>query len=93
MSTREERDAAQKKLQVAIENILDVYECHDEGQIISGWVLAVAGARFQNPDDETYEEGDSELETLANHSLFYMEGQHPYMSRGIVERSRDRLRG
>lgn len=89
---REKREAAQEQLQKAIENILDVYECHGDGSILSGWVLCVAGGKFQTKDDETYEEGDSELETLAKHTMFFLDGQHPYMSRGIVERALDRLK-
>lgn len=93
MATAEEKRRAQEFLQEAIENIVDVYDCHSEGEVLAGWFLTVNGMRFQTQDDETYEEDDSELEALANYSFFYQDGQNPALSRGIIERTRDELIG
>lgn len=93
MATIEEKQKAHNQLQEAIDNILIVFESFDPGTVTAGWVLAIAGSKFQTKEDETYEDGDSELETLATHCLHYQDGQHPYMSRGIAERTLDRLRG
>ena len=93
MATREERQAAQDQLQKAVENILSVYETFDEGEVIAGWTLIISGMRFQTKEDETYAEGDSELETLARHAFFYQDGQNPTLTRGMIERCRDMMMG
>lgn len=89
MATREERQKAQDQLQKAVENILEVYGTFDEGEVIAGWTLIIAGTRFQTKEDDTYEDGDSELETMARYTSFYQDGQNPCLTRGMVERLRD----
>lgn len=93
MATREEKQAAQDQLQKAVENILAVYGSFDDGEVIAGWTLIISGVRFQTKDDETYDEGDSEMETLARHTYFYQDGQNPTLTRGMIERCRDVMMG
>lgn len=90
-----ERAAAHQLLDEAVEAVIAAYGSFDDGQIITGHILIVAGTRMMSPDlDEGVfdpDDGD-EQESVSTLRSFSRRGQIPHMTRGILESYMDRWR-
>ena len=86
------RRAAQKQLEEAIEALTKVDETFPDGEVLVGYTLIVCGTRYTSPElDEDYEDAEED-DMVSLYAGFVRPGQHPALTRGMVESYLDRFR-
>lgn len=87
-----EKIAAQRQLENAIENMVDVFGSFSRGEIQVGWVLVVCGARQVSKEYDEYDDETDDEEMVSRYCGFTPRSQQPTMSRGMMEAHLDRYR-
>lgn len=90
MTWTDQQIEAYNQLEAAIEGMIVAFDSLPNGEFLAGWIVCLSGASNLK-DTELYEEDDDEIATASQSAYYYKRGQHPMLTRGIVERCRDRI--
>ena len=92
MTYSEAKAKAYEKAEAAIADLLEAFDSFDEGEMLTGWTIIIAGSRFSGENDDDYQETDDELDVTAHYCYHTRRGQDPTMTRGMVEEFLDKFR-
>lgn len=81
---------AYQQLESAIEGMIDAFDSFENGEFLSGFIVAVSGIRSIVGTD-FYENDDDDDGSCSASAYFYKRGQHPLLTRGIAHHLLHRL--